>query len=488
VTTAGERDPAQAPAVSGAGSPPTPPRGDSGTGVVTRTVFYAGPVLAIAVGLALAAAGFTPAMAWTAGVTVFCALWWVFEPIPIPAASLVPLAVLPSVGVLPASDVAEAFGSPIILLLMGGFMLSTAMARSGAHRRLALGLIHLVGADSPRRVVFGFMLAAALLSMWVANMATTLMLVPIGLAALERVDDARMKASLMLAIAYAASIGGIGTPIGTPPNLIFMQVYAEHTGRPIPFFTWMSWTLPIVVVMLPIATLWLTRSVPAGLQFHVEPPGRWRPEERRTLAVFAVTALAWMFRMQPFGGWTGWLGVPGVNDASIALAAVVAMFLIPNGRGERLLDWETAGNIPWGILILFSSGLVIAKAFLVSGLSGLAGDALAGVMAVPAWLVVLTMCLAVTFLTEMTSNTATTTLLMPILAAAALAGGLPLELVMVPAAISASFAFMLPVATGPNAIVYGAGEVPIREMARNGLLLNLVGAVVVSTLLTLRLG
>ena len=432
--------------------------------------------------------GFEPAIGWTVATTVLCALWWVFEPIPIPATSLVPLALLPSVGVLPTSEVAEAFGSPIILLLMGGFMLSTAMSRSGAHRRLALGLIHLVGAESPRRVVFGFMLAAALLSMWVSNMATTLMLVPIGLAALERVEDRRMQASLLLAIAYAASIGGIGTPIGTPPNLIFMQVYAEHTGRTIPFFTWMTWTLPVVAVMLPVATLWLTRGIDSRQRFVVDAPGAWRPEERRTLAVFAVTALAWMFRVQPFGGWTGWLGVPGANDASIALGAVVAMFLIPNGRGEKLLDWETAGDIPWGILILFSSGLVIAKAFMVSGLSALLGEMLAAVTVVPLWLVVAATCFSVTFLTEVTSNTATTTLLMPILAAAALAGGLPLEALMVPAAVSASFAFMLPVATGPNAIVYGAGEVAIADMVRFGVVLNLVGVAIVSSVMILRFG
>lgn len=446
-----------------------------------------GPASAAALGAMLFTSGLSSDIAITAAVTLWCAIWWVSEPIPIPATSLLPLVALPTLGVLESTAVAQAFGSPIILLLMGGFMLSTAMSRAGAHRRLALILIHAVGADSPRRVVFGFMLAAAVLSMWVSNMATTLMLVPIGMAALEGVEDRRMRAALLLAIAYAASIGGIGTPIGTPPNLIFMQVYREYTGSAISFLRWMSWALPVVVVMLPLAAWWLTRGVAHAAPFTVQRPGPWRAEERRVLVVFAITALAWVFRAQPFGGWSGWLGVPDVNDASVALTAVLAMFLIPNGRGERLLDWNTAVNIPWGILILFSSGLVIAKAFVTTGLSAQLGAALSGLTILPPILLVLALCASVSFLTEVTSNTATATLLMPILAAAAAAGGLPLELLMVPAVMSASFAFMLPVATGPNAIVYGSGDIEIRDMVRMGFALNLMGIVVVACVMSVSL-
>lgn len=451
-------------------------------------MLVAAPLAALVLGVLLLQGGFSREVAITAGVTVWCAMWWVSEPVPIPATSLLPLVLLPTLQVLPSSAVAEAFGSPIILLLMGGFMLSTAMSRSGAHRRLALILIHAVGADSPRRVVLGFMLAAGLLSMWVSNMATTLMLVPIGLAALEGVSDRRMRTGLLLSIAYAASIGGIGTPIGTPPNLIFMQVYQEYTGGAVSFLRWMGWALPIVVIMLPLAAWWLTRGVSRAQNFQVESPGPWRAEERRVLAIFAVTALCWVFRTQPFGGFGSWFGIPAVNDASIALTAVLVMFLVPNGRGERLLDWPTAVAIPWGILILFSSGLVIAKAFVATGLSATLGEALSGLNALPPLLLLLALCAAVSFLTEVTSNTATATLLMPILAAAASAGGLPLELMMVPAVISASFAFMLPVATGPNAIVYGAGDIEIRDMVRRGFVLNLLGIAVVSVVMALRLG
>jgi sodium-dependent dicarboxylate transporter 2/3/5 len=214
---------------------------------------------------------------------------------------------------------------------------------------------------------------------------------------------------------------------------------------------------------------------------ELPPVGAWRPEERRVMWVFALTALAWVTRATPYGGWSAWLGLPGANDASVALLAVVLMFSVPNGRGGRLLDWNTAVTIPWGVLLLFSGGICLAKAFASSGLSPLLGDWLASLSHLPLWLLIGVICLAVTFLTETTSNTASTTLLMPILAAAALSAGIAPELLMVPAAMTASCAFMLPVATAPNSVVYGSGRIPIRRMAREGVVLNLVGVLVVAT-------
>jgi sodium-dependent dicarboxylate transporter 2/3/5 len=210
--------------------------------------------------------------------------------------------------------------------------------------------------------------------------------------------------------------------------------------------------------------------------------GAWRSEEKRVLTVFGLTALAWITRGEPFGGWQAWLGLPQANDASVALLAVVVMFVVPNGSGGRLLDWERASTIPWGVLLLFSGGICLASGFVASGLSDIMGEALAGLTDMPVWLLLLLICLAVTFMTETTSNTASTTLLMPVLAAAALAADLPPELIMVPAAMSASCAFMLPVATAPNSVVYGSGLITTAQMAREGLLLNLLGAVVISTL------
>ena len=441
-----------------------------------------GPLLATVAFFTLQSFGWQGTACWTAAITVICAVWWIFEPIPIPATSLIPLATLPIIGVLTPAQVGESYGSPLVLLLMGGFILSTAMEKSGAHRRVALGMVNLFGGNSSRRLVFGFMAAAAVLSMWISNTATTLMLLPVALAVIERSDDNNLAIPLLLGIAYAASVGGIGTPIGTPPNLVFREIYWENTGIEIGFLTWMSWGVPVVLIFVPIIALWLTRRL--NHQGHVDMPkvGAWQTEERRVFIIFAFTALAWITRSQPFGGWKTWLDVPGANDASVALLAVVAMFLIPNGKGSRLLDWETAGRIPWGMLILFGGGIAIAKAFIISGMSAALGNALAGIAGWPILAMMAVICLCITFLTEMTSNTATTTLMMPILAAAAIAAGIAPEALMVPAAMSASCAFMLPVATAPNTIVFSTGWFTTRLMAREGLVLNFVGVIVISVM------
>jgi|TARA_B110000305_G_scaffold27645_2_gene25680 sodium-dependent dicarboxylate transporter 2/3/5 len=441
-----------------------------------------GPLLAVMAFLTLQHLGWPAPACWTAAVTVICAVWWIFEPIPIPVTSLIPLATLPIIGVLTPAQVGEAYGSPLVLLLMGGFILSTAMEKSGAHRRIALGMVNLFGGNSSRRLVFGFMAAAAVLSMWISNTATTLMLLPVALAVIERSDDDNLAIPLLLGIAYAASVGGIGTPIGTPPNLVFREIYWENTGIEIGFLTWMSWGVPVVLIFVPIIALWLTRRL--NHQGHIDMPkvGAWQTEERRVFIVFALTALAWVTRSQPFGGWKTWLDVPGANDASVALLAVIAMFLIPNGKGSRLLDWETASRIPWGMLILFGGGIAIAKAFVISGMSAALGEALAGIAGWPILAMMAVICLCITFLTEMTSNTATTTLMMPILAAAAIAAGVPPESLMVPAAMSASCAFMLPVATAPNTIVFSTGRFTTSRMAREGAALNFVGVIVISVM------
>lgn len=441
-----------------------------------------GPLLAAVAFFTLQGFGWQATACWTAAITVICAVWWIFEPIPIPATSLIPLATLPIIGVLTPAQVGESYGSPLVLLLMGGFILSTAMEKSGAHRRVALGMVNLFGGNSSRRLVFGFMAAAAVLSMWISNTATTLMLLPVALAVIERSDDDNLAIPLLLGIAYAASVGGIGTPIGTPPNLVFREIYQQNTGIEIGFLTWMSWGVPVVLIFVPIIALWLTRRLNHQGQVDMPKVGVWQTEERRVFIVFAFTALAWITRSQPFGGWKTWLDVPGANDASVALLAVVAMFLIPNGKGSRLLDWETAGRIPWGMLILFGGGIAIAKAFVVSGMSAALGSALAGIAGWPILAMMAVICLCITFLTEMTSNTATTTLMMPILAAGAIAAGIAPEALMAPAAMSASCAFMLPVATAPNTIVFSTGRFTTRLMAREGLVLNFVGVILISVM------
>ena len=439
-----------------------------------------GPLAALLTWSATLASGMNDAAAITAGITVLCAIWWIFEPVPIPVTSLLPLALFQLFDVLTPDQIGASYGSSLILLLLGGFILSSAMERSGAHRRVALGMVNLFGGSSPRRLVFGFMTAAAVLSMWISNAATTLMLLPVAIAVLQRNHDPELEAPLLLGIAYAASVGGLGTPIGTPPNLVFREVFAVNTGVEIGFLTWMGWALPVVVLMVPVMGFWLTRSLKQVQSFDMPAVGHWQPAEKRVMVIFAITAIAWMTRAQPLGGWSELFGVPGTNDATVALIAAAAMFMVPDGNGQRLLDWDTAERIPWGMLILFGGGIAIAKAFTTSGLSTAMGEALSALASLPLLLMIVSICLIITFMTEMTSNTATTTLMMPILAAAALAAGIKPELLMVPAAMSASCAFMLPVATAPNTIVFSTGRFSIKAMARAGLVMNLLGVLVIS--------
>jgi len=441
----------------------------------------AGPVAGALLGSLLAANGLDPKICWTAAITLNTAIWWVFESIPIPAASLLPFAAFPLAGVLTHQQASAALGNTVILLLMAAFMLSKAIEKSGIHERFALGMIRLVGGHGGWRLVLAFMLTAALISMWISNSATTLMLTPMALAVLARSGDARLAVPLLLGIAYGASVGGTGTLIGTPPNVIFAGVYEQLTGEEYGFVRWMRTGLPVVALAIPLMALWLARSLRGAKAIELRSAGAWRSPERRVMVVFGLTILAWITRAEPFGGWSGWLGIESAGDSTVALAAVVVMFLVPDGEDGRLLDWKMAGSIPWGMLLLFAGGICIASAFTASGLAELIGNALGGLANLPVFVLILALCVSVTFLTEITSNTATATLLMPVLAAAAVGAGVAPELLMVPAAISASCAFMLPVATAPNAIVYATDRLTIAQMAREGFALNLIVALVVAT-------
>ena len=453
----------------------------------TKTItLFAGPLAALLMYFLIidTSAAASTALAITAAVAILCVIWWVFEPLPIPVTSLLPLAIFQMSGVLTKDEVGQSYGSPLILLLLGGFILSKSMERSGAHLRLALFMVNLFGGSSSKQLVLGFMVTAALLSMWISNTATTLMLLPVALAVANQAKDKQLAVPLMLSIAFAASIGGIGTPIGTPPNLVFMQVYQQQFNKNIGFTEWMSWGVPVVLCMIPVTWLWLTRKLSYSGGFDMPDVGRWSSTEKRVMTIFALTATAWITRKEPFGGWSTWLDLPAANDASVALIAVILMFIIPDGknRGEKLLDWETAKTIPWGILLLFGGGITLAKAFGVSGLSAALADHLSALSSLPVLLMIFAICLGVTFLTETTSNTASTVLLMPVLAATAMGSNIDPKLLMIPAAISASCAFMMPVATAPNSIVYASGFFTTKTMAREGIVLNFCGAIVITAL------
>ena len=465
-----------------------------GSDVVKLWVMICAPLLAVVAGWLAHNSGMNGSAALTLGIAIWTALWWIFEAVPIPVASLVPLALLPLLGVLSAKQVAAAYGHKLVLLLLGGLLLSKAMEKSGAHRRIALKMVTACGGGGGRPIVLGFMLASAALSMWISNTATTLMMLPMVVAVLQDAEDKKLKVPLLLGVAFAANAGGIGTPIGTPPNMVMIGYYEQEFGKEIAFLDWMKIGIPISIIMVLLIFFWLTRGIKTKSAVPLPDPGLWRQEEIRTLLVFVLTALAWTTRSAPFGGWRNWFGLlpsnteylqtlfVNANDASVAFIAVILLFCLPNGmnKREKLLDWKTANDIPWGLLILIGAGMCLGAGVKESGLSTALAGSLTGLGKVRLIYLILSIALLVTFLTEMTSNTATTNILMPILGAAAIASALDPRLLLLPAAISASCAFMLPVATMPNAVVFGTGEITIKQMAREGLILNFIGAVVVT--------
>ena len=439
-----------------------------------------GPLLALIIATSMNASGWDVKACWTSAIVTLCVVWWIFEPIPIPATSIIPLAVFPLIGVLTKEDIARAYGDDLVLLMLGGFMISAALAHSGTHHRLAVGLIRIIGGHSSRRIVFGFLCACAFISIWISNTATTLMMLPLALAVIDQSEDKKLAIPLLLSVAYGSSIGGLGSPIGTPPNLVFMREYESFTGITVGFTQWMSWGVPVILLMVPLTGLWLTRHLHFKGELTMPPTGPWRSEERRMLLIFGLTVLTWITRNEPFGGWSLWFNLKGASDATVALTAVLAMFLIPNGRGGKLLDWDTAVKVPWGILILFAAGIAIAQAFVETGLSKAVGEQLTILSGLHPLIIIAFIAIAVTFLTETTSNTATVVLLMPILGPAAQAANIDPAMLMLPAAMSASYGFMMPVGTAPNAIVFGTGVVPINSMVREGLALNFIGAAVIT--------
>jgi sodium-dependent dicarboxylate transporter 2/3/5 len=318
--------------------------------------------------------------------------------------------------------------------------------------------------------------------MWISNTATALMMMPVAMAVLEGDDSGKLAVPLLLGVGYSASIGGIATPIGTPPNGVFQAVYGGIAGESVPFYQWMILGGLVALAMLGTAWIVLCRGLRSVPPIDLQRDEAWTPAQKRTLTIFGLAALAWITREIPIGGWSGILDSTEAGDMTVAIVAALVLFLIPDGAGGggRLLDWQTAMSIPWGVLILFGGGIAIATAFESSGLSAAIGETVHGISDWPLLTVIASVCVGVTFLSEVTSNTATSNILMPILAAAAKANGMDPAVLMFPATLSNSLAFMMPVGTPPNAIVYASGRVGIVDMVRYGLVLNLVGAVIVT--------
>lgn len=449
---------------------------------VKESLTWIAPVMSVVIGFVCVTLGLPQQVAITIALTVWVGTWWIFECVPIPFTSLLPFVVLPAFNIIDYKQASSSFGNHVIILLLGAFLLAKGLESSQVHRRIAFKIINLIGGTSAFRIVLAFMCASAFLSMWMSNTATVLALMPVAAAVCAGSSNKVFSISLLLGLAYSASIGGVGTLIGTPPNVIFASVYEQYAGVEFNFVDWMTIGVPVVVVMIPLVALWLTHKIKLEHKIELPEMGKWSLSEKRALAIFSLVVLLWVFRKTPFGGWTHWTGIEGIGDVTIAMFGAIIMAIVKGDNNKPILTWETAKTIPWDMLILFSGGICLAKGFSASGLSELIGNSLSSVMAMQIFFVMIILCLSLSFLTEVTSNTATATLFMPILASVAFEKGIPIEYIMIPAVISCSFAFCLPVATAPNSVVFATGEVTVKDMAKQGVPLNILGAIVISVL------
>ena len=465
--------------------------------------------------------GLSPAGQRAAAVTTLMAIWWVGEAIPIYATALVPLALFPPLGILPADLTAQNYGHNYVLMLLGGFFIARAIEHQQLHRRIALGVIRTLGSRRPR-IMLGFMGITAFLSMWITNVAVVLMMLPIATAVIARDETEaerpnRFGVALLLGIAYAASVGGTGTLIGTPPNMVMAGVLENMFPQApeISFFSWMQMALPLVVIFLPI--IWWYLVWYFGVQGRLgggstviraewQALGRMGSGEKRVLIIFVLTALGWVFRRDwtvdetVIPGWGSLLGVADyVHDSTVAMLGALALFIVSDGAsgkpssgkpssgkrssGKRLLDWKTARTIPWGVGLLLGGGFAIATAFRETGLAGWIGQSLVGVGQLPPVVMLALVVGVLIFLTEINSNTATATIFLPILGTMAVASSINPLLLMIPATFACSFAFMLPSGTGTNTVIFGSGRLRVPEMARCGLGMNLISLVLLTLLL-----
>ena len=429
--------------------------------------------------------------------TAWIAIWWTTEAIPIAATSLLPIVLFPLVGALDIKSTAASFGHPYVFLYAGGFIIAIAIERWNLHRRIALNIINLIGADV-QRIILGFMVATAFLSMWISNTATSVMMLPIGTAIITQLRDnpqtqenetSVFGKALMLAIAYSASIGGIATLIGTPPNLVLAGVVQETYGIEISFSQWITFGLPLSIFLLVICWQYLTRfafsfeqrEFPGGraeIRKHLSQLGAMSFEEKSVLVVFVLTALAWItrsFLLQSL--------LPTLDDTIIAITGALVLFVLPASAEKRaLINWDEAVKLPWGVLFLFGGGLAIAEGFQQTGLATWIGSQMTLVQGVNVLLLMFILVASVNFLTEITSNLATTAMILPILTSMAVVLNVHPYLLLVGATTAASCAFMLPVATPPNAVVFGSGYLTIPDMVRAGIWMNILSIILLTIL------
>lgn len=479
------------------------------TGVRARRILFAsGPILFVTISIGLDLDPEHPAVTYTLATAIWMALWWVTEVVPLGITALLPIVLFPVMGVMDGKDVSITYFNHVIFLFIGGFLVALAIQKWKLHNRIALRILMFVG-NSPGRILLGFMFAAAFLSMWISNTAAAMLMVPILISIISQLEDLNgtkemrsFSIGLLLSIAYACSIGGISTLVGTPPNLSFARIlYIYFPEAPeITFANWFFFAFPICLFLFIFVWAYIYR-------LFIYKKGNWKTiskhemsrqykalgpvsyEEKVVGVVFVVLALLWFFRSDIV---LGFLHVPGwsrifndpqlLNDGTVAIAMAVLLFVIPSKQepGSFLMDWKAAEDIPWEIILLFGGGFALASGFKVSGLSTWFGDQLIWLADVHPLIIIIVVCFLVTFLTELTSNTATVETLLPILAGLAVSIEVNPLLFMLPATVAGSLAFMLPVATPPNAIVFGTKRLRIAQMARAGFVLNLVGIIVVA--------
>lgn len=441
-----------------------------------------------------------------AAIAVLMAILWITEALPLAATSLIPLIFFPITGIISTEEIASSYINSIIFLFLGGFLIAIAMEEWALHKRIALKIITIFG-GSPTSIILGFMVSGALLSMWISNTATALMLLPIGLAVIQKLENEfgqekthNFTVTILLSIAYSCSLGGVATLIGTPPNLVMVKMLEVlfPNAPAISFGNWMILALPISLIMLVFVAILLTKisfkvdkDVKLDKEFikdEYKQLGKFSSEEKAISIIFLTTALLWIFQSDillgfiTIPGWSNLLPTAGfINDGTVAISMAFILFLIPSKSGKRaLLDHAAFSKVPWGIILLFGGGFALAKGFSSTGLSDFLGDQLSGLSSVSPILVIIITATLVTFLTELTSNTALTQTILPIVASVSVAIGLNPLLLMLTATISASMAFMLPVATPPNTIIFAGGRIKILEMAKTGFALNIIGVIVIS--------
>ncbi|MBT3703428.1 MAG: DASS family sodium-coupled anion symporter [Alphaproteobacteria bacterium] len=467
---------------------------DSTKNSLRPVTVLAGTVLGMGVIMSPVPEGFSPEAWKVLGVALWMAFWWLTEALPVSVTALLPLIVFPVLGLSDFKTSAAPYAHPLIFLFMGGFMIAKAIEAWNLHKRIALLIVRAFG-TRPDYLIAGFMLATATLSMWVSNTATTVMMLPIAISIISVLTDKmdqqtadKTATALLLGVAYSASIGGVGTLVGSPPNALLAAFAQERFGVEVGFAKWMAIGLPVVLIMLPLAWLLLTRvtcpvsrrPIPGAdevIRDELKALGPMTIEEKRVLAIFVLTALSWIFRPLITMAFPGM----GLTDSGIALIGALSLFIIPTtkGIGTSLLTWNRAVSLPWGVLLLFGGGLSLAEAISRSGLADIVGRGLVGLEGFPTIVLVVAVATLIVFLTEITSNTATTAVFLPIVATVAVSAGIaPLELI-IPVALAASCAFMMPVATPPNAIIFSSEKLTVAQMAKAGFLLNLIAISVI---------